>query len=409
MAKKRIAMAVNTLSRGGAERTVSNQSLILSAWYDIDIIVNDTHHLEYPYRGQIISLGMPRDRNRMGAGYQILALIRRTALLRKLRKERQYAAVLSFSEMTNLANVLSRRAGGKTIISCRNAPKKQLREGWKYLLALKCLLPFCVRRADRTVSCSKEIADELCSYCGLPASRSAVIYNGVNSEKIRALAQEPIPDGAGVSACAEGRKLLVSAGRLTAQKGQAHLIRAVKKLREDGLDVKLLLLGEGELRPALEKLARGLGLNGDVLLPGFSENPFPFLTRADAFVSASLYEGFSNVLVEALACGVPCVSTDHVSGAREILAPETDYRRKTTAETEKAAFGILVPVCEKEPEGAEAWTEEEARLADAIREVLTDAELSAHYRAAALKRADELDLASVSRQWRALIEETAGT
>lgn len=400
-------MVINSLSRGGAERTVSNLSRFLSGQYDIDLVVNDLQHLQYPFFGQIISLKMPPDRNVMGVGYQIRALIKRTGVLRKLRKKFRYTAVISFSEMTNLANVLSRGAGGKTVISCHNSPRERLRDGWKYRLILKYLLPFCLQRADRTVSCSKEIADELISEYALPVSRSAVIYNGVDNEKIRSMARDPLPDDTGFSAWAENQKLLVSVGRLTPQKGQKHLIRAVKELRENGLNVKLLILGEGELRHELEKLVCDLDMSGDVLLPGFSENPFPFMARADAFVSASLYEGFSNVLLEALACGVPCVSTDHVSGAREILSPETDYRQKTTAEAEKAAYGILVPVCEKEAEGSEdPWTAEELLLADAIREILTDAELSTNYRAAALKRARELDIASASGQWCRLIEET---
>ena len=119
--KKRIAFVVNTLSGGGAEKTVSNLSRGLADKYNIDIIVNDTQHLEYPYRGHIVSLNMPPDKGVMGAAYQIQILIRRTKVLRYLKKKKKYTAVLSFSEMCNVANVLSGNKYGKTIVSVRNS------------------------------------------------------------------------------------------------------------------------------------------------------------------------------------------------------------------------------------------------------------------------------------------------
>lgn len=110
----------------------------------------------------------------------------------------------------------------------------------------------------------------------------------------------------------------------------------------------------------------------------------------------SSHEGFSVALLEALACGVPVVSTDHNTGAREILAPDTDYRVKRKEGIEEAAYGILVPVCrgewQGEPEPVTAASREERTLAEALHRVLTEKDLAEHYREAALKRAYQLSL-----------------
>ncbi len=405
MAKKRIALVVNSLSNGGAERAVSNLSLHLSEQYDIDLIVNDLEHLDYPYRGHIISLGLAAGQNRMGTGYQILALVRRTVCLRKLRKTQKYEAVLSFSEMTNLANVLSRGETGKTIISCHTSPNKSSGGGWKYRAITKYIIPFCFRRADWTVSCSKEISDELISDHHLPRSKSKVIYNGVDIIKILSQAEETIPEEDNFLKKIGEEHILLTVGRLVRQKGQTHLIRAVKKLRSEGLNVKLLILGEGEQRAELEDLVEFLGLKDAVFLPGFVKNPFFYMARADAVVFPSLYEGFSYAIAETLACHAPCISTDHTSGAREILAPDSNYKEKVTDRSEKTAFGILVPVCRDQRERIrEECSKEERILADAIRELITDAELMNFYRNAAARRAKQLSIQAVCRQWSDLIE-----
>jgi glycosyltransferase involved in cell wall biosynthesis len=107
-------------------------------------------------------------------------------------------------------------------------------------------------------------------------------------------------------------------GRLHAQKDYPTLLRALRLVRGT-IPARLLILGEGPARPEIEALRAGLGLDGAVSMPGFHPDPYPFLAHADLFVLSSLWEGFGNVIVEALACGAPVVSTDCRSGPREIL------------------------------------------------------------------------------------------
>ncbi|MBP3901504.1 MAG: glycosyltransferase, partial [Blautia sp.] len=345
--KKRIALTVNTLSGGGAERAVSNLSRALSDRYDVDIVVNDKAHIDYPYKGRILSLHMPARGDRMGAVYQICALARRIRALGRMKRSGKYAAVISFSEMTNLANVLSGNKDARSIASVHIAAGRSRESGLKYRLFHAWLLPLTCRRADCTVSCSREIEDELIESYGLSRENSAVICNGLDIPHIRKKMSEKFSDPD--ERRFHDRKILVSVGRMTQQKGQWHLLRAVKKLREDGIPVLLLLLGDGELRQALQEEVDRLGLSDCVDMPGFVENPYKYMARADALVMPSLYEGFSSVLIEAMACGAPVISTDHETGAREILAPDTDYRKKVTDRIEECAYGLLVPVCQGGP------------------------------------------------------------
>ena len=129
------------------------------------------------------------------------------------------------------------------------------------------------------------------------------------------------------------------------------------------------------------------------------------MAKADAVVFPSLYEGFSNAIAEALACGAPVISSDHETGAREILAPDTDYHRKAKNKIDEAEYGILVPVCDgKFRHADEPLTKEERLLAEAIKRILTDSSLQEHYREAARRRALQLKIESVAEQWIRVIE-----
>jgi glycosyltransferase involved in cell wall biosynthesis len=123
--------------------------------------------------------------------------------------------------------------------------------------------------------------------------------------------------------------VILSAGRLTRQKDHETLVRGFALLRER-TPARLIILGEGEERGNLERLTGQLSLRADVQLPGFTLNPFAYMARARLFVLSSRWEGFGNVLAEAMACGAPVVSTDCPSGPAEIL--------------QNGVFGRLSPV-----------------------------------------------------------------
>jgi glycosyltransferase involved in cell wall biosynthesis len=179
--------------------------------------------------------------------------------------------------------------------------------------------------ADRVIAVSRGVARDLSARTGLPAERIETVYNPVVTPDLWRLAEK-----ASDHAWFRGDvPVVLAAGKLKAQKDFATLIRAFAKLRTRRA-ARLVILGEGPERVALESLARQLGIAAQVDLAGFRENPYALMRRASVFVLSSAWEGFGNVLVEAMACGAPVVSTRCPSGPEEIL--------------DGGRYGALVPV-----------------------------------------------------------------
>jgi glycosyltransferase involved in cell wall biosynthesis len=179
---------------------------------------------------------------------------------------------------------------------------------------------------DRIIAVSEGVAEDTLRITRLPSSRVVVVRNPVVTSRLTELAAAPCPhpwlEAAEVP-------VILAAGRLTEQKDFATLLRAFARLHAQ-TPVRLIILGEGPLRRALDRLARQLGVSDEVALPGFTANPYAWMSRASQFVLSSAWEGSPNVLTEALALGLPAVSTDCPSGPREVLA--------------SGRYGILVPV-----------------------------------------------------------------
>ena len=189
-----------------------------------------------------------------------------------------------------------------------------------------CLLRHAFLQMDAIVTASNGGADDLSRIGRIPRERIVAIYNPVVSPKLMTLAKAPLDDpwfrpGA--------PPVVLAAGRLDDGKDFATLVRAFCRLRRQR-PTRLVILGEGEDRGKLEALATALGVAEDMALPGHVSNPFAYMSRARVFVVSSKHEVLPTVLIEALACGLPVVSTDCPAGPSEILA--------------QGEFGALVPV-----------------------------------------------------------------
>ena len=199
------------------------------------------------------------------------------------------------------------------------------------------LMPWLIRKcypwANVTVALSEGVANDLAMTTGLVRDRIQVVYNPVDFATIKRLAREPAPH---LWFLRNGPPVVLGIGRLCTQKDFSTLIRAfsyVCKVCES----RLIILGQGEERPKLETLVRALGLKERADFPGFVDNPYAYLARSAVFVLSSRWEGLGNVLIEALACGVPIVATDCPYGPGEVL--------------EAGRFGSLVPVRDPEAMG----------------------------------------------------------
>jgi len=195
--------------------------------------------------------------------------------------------------------------------------------------------PYMVRRfypwADALVAVSQGVAEDLANITRLPITDIRVIYNPVVMPDFHEKAKEPVDH----PWFAQGQPpVLLGAGRLVKQKDFPTLIRAFALVRQRR-PARLIILGEEDkrdpsIKPQIEALVRELGLAGEVALPGFVDNPYAYMAKAAVFVLSSIYEGFGNVVAEAMAAGTAVVSTNCESGPMEIL--------------EGGKYGRLVPV-----------------------------------------------------------------
>ena len=250
------------------------------------------------------------------------------ALARYLADERPHV-VLSTSIP---ANALWGRVWSQTrtpIVITANLNLTKATAKWGGLIAklLRWLIARAYNGAQAVIAISRGVAEDLITVTGIPGERVFQIYNPLDLELVARLSRETVehpwlstlvrPLSCSRSANLNCRRIILrSFGPLRAcrRKRKAHLV----------------ILGEGEERARIERLVKILGIEADVYLPGFVENPFAWMARVSVFVLASAWEGLSNVLLEALACGCTVVSTDCPSGPREILAD--------------GKFGYLVPV-----------------------------------------------------------------
>ena len=169
--------------------------------------------------------------------------------------------------------------------------------------------------ADRIVAVSDGVAESLTSCISIPPSRITRIYNPVVSERLHSLSKE-IPPHDWLKT--NETPIILAAGRFDPVKDFETLLNAFELLTRKR-KARLILLGDGCQRSWLQDLVSEKQIDSIVSLPGWVANPYAFMSRASVFVLSSKFEGLGNVLVEALACGCPSISTDCPSGPREIL------------------------------------------------------------------------------------------
>ena len=169
-------------------------------------------------------------------------------------------------------------------------------------------------------------------------------------------------------------------------------------------DAVLMIAGKGELAEYLRSVCEALRITESVIFPGFEENVYRYMKRADVFVLPSGYEGFPNVIGEAMCCGCPVVATDF-AGVRDILAPELVSHNESVRRMNKCSYGIITPKCSgKKYSGVEPLEAAETELADAITEILTNNALRDQYCCKSLERAGEYTIERTVEKWIEVIE-----
>ncbi|WP_436905922.1 glycosyltransferase [Acinetobacter johnsonii] len=315
----KIALHFPKLSSGGVEKIqIILAKEFLSRNIDVDFVLcqaQGEYLSQVPEKVNIIDFKVNHTRNSL------------FPLVNYLKKHQPDYLISSLGPQNVMAIIACKLAKTKTkvFVTQHNALSQQAKQ--KATIQQR-LIPFCYKLvlpyADGVISVSKGIAEDIAENVGYPLSKVHVIYNPAYVEK-----KEHV-DNRVINELIKDKKYIISIGRLVHQKAFDDLINAFKKVYINKPEMHLVILGNGPLEASLKKQAYQLGLQDVVHFLGFVENPNEYLAKASLFTLASRYEGFGNVIVEALSEGIPVVCTDCEYGPNEIL--------------EDGKYGILVPV-----------------------------------------------------------------
>ncbi|SEN60612.1 N-acetylgalactosamine-N,N'-diacetylbacillosaminyl-diphospho-undecaprenol 4-alpha-N-acetylgalactosaminyltransferase [Sphingomonas gellani] len=369
MTRGPVLFVINSLAGGGAERvmlTLLAGSQGQMAQNPFELALLDDEPDAYPP-----PVWLPLARLSTGG-----SMARGLRSLLALARRRRPRLMVSFLTRANvLCVIVGRMLGCRTVISERVNTSAHL-AGPRHRVS-RLLVRATYRFADRVIAVSDGVADDLVANFGVRRDRIVVIGNPVDLDNVTSRGGEAVP-----LPCAP--PFIAAMGRLTPTKNMALLVDAYAA---SGVDVPLVIMGEGPERDVLAAQIARLGLSGRVYLAGFQKNPYAVLAHAALYVSASNGEGFPNALVEAMALGRPVVVTNCASGPSEILA---DRARESVTGTLETPSGLLVPM------------NDATALAEAIADVMADPQRRERQGAAGHEVASAYGVErAVSRYWAA--------
>lgn len=261
------------------------------------------------------------------------------ALVQSERAELVYERLFHMALLTGQALRGTGAARVTTIVSPPSQDVVKTERRW--LAVKKRLLRQSYQQADRVLAVSASTAEDASRFYDLPRERFEVIPSPIDCQRIdRLLAAE---DEA-VSRWMTDRSMpqVVSVGRLSHEKGQRFLIEAIGRVEQQaGYKLMLHLVGDGPMRGELEQLVSGMGLSNRVLFHGFQANPYLWIRQADLLVLPSLYEGFPNVLMEAMYCQVPALVTDVSMDVRQMMEQVGGYPPVPAGSSDALAAAII--------------------------------------------------------------------
>lgn len=364
----RLTLVTPSLSCGGAERAaVLLAGGFLKKNYQVSLVtIAGTETDFYKLPDGVHRLALNIAGNSPTPFHVLWNNLSRLCVLRQTIRALQPDAVISFLVETNILTLLALiQTNYPVLVSEQNNPGSGTKNVWKKLRHW--IYPL----ANKVVSVSEGVDNYFDDW--LPKTQRAVIFN-----PLQPISDEPgtfdLPKGADPN-----KKWVIAMGRLVYQKNFELLLSAFHKIIDRYPDWQLLIFGEGEMRTELENLRDQLGLGDRVLLPGQTNNPIAVLKTAKLFILSSRWEGLPAVLFEALACGLPVVSTDCPSGPREIIRDGVD--------------GILVP------------SEDMLSLATAMDSLMSDEEKRQHLAANTMEIKERFSLNKIVNTWETVINQ----
>lgn len=318
---EKIALFVPSLGGGGAERVmVLLANGLAKEGFEVDFIVVNSDGVNSSSLSEKVNL----------INFEKSRVIKSLPIFIKYLKQENPRVLISALDYANVIALLARKISRSTTkiivtehstLSAANQKDFNLQTRILHFL-MKLTYP----GADQVLAVSQGVADDLADVLSLDRSKVGVAYNPVVTDELKELSAEKAQ---WPWERYEGSPFVLATGRLVAAKDFSNLLNAFEILKKK-IPAKLVILGEGEERGLLEDIITQKALTKDVVLQGFVKNPYAWMASADLFVMSSRWEGLPTALIEAMACGVPVISTDCPSGPKEIL--------------EDGKWGKLVPV-----------------------------------------------------------------
>jgi len=331
----KISFVVPSLEGGGAEKMMLQLSMAaVEAGHDVCLVLMKDEGAYLSLAPNTLKRNVLKKKSRVSGLIQVLFSKNGLRLLPQLLKlprfltlvpamksylvSEQPDLVISVMHTCNLASIVARECCSiKTVILARECttlsgfletvPSRKK----KLLPVLKKMYPL----ADKITVVSDAVGTDLVEITDIPTDKVATVYNPVITEGFIQKTQLAV-DNQWLNN--EQQFTLIAVGRLEKVKDYPTLIKAFA-LAVQQAPIKLLILGEGKEREELQQLIVHEGLEEHVTLQGFDPNPYKYLAKADLFILTSLVEGAGNVLIEAMACGCPVVSTASLGGTSELL------------------------------------------------------------------------------------------
>ncbi|MBO5095130.1 MAG: glycosyltransferase [Lachnospiraceae bacterium] len=391
--KKRILIVSSSLNMGGAQKMISNITMTLPDDYEADILINSDQNIQFPYKGNIISLDIPEPKNRRSLFYQGRVFLKRLKYMSELKKRNHYKACISLLDSANVANILTGKKYCRVIItSVKYMSWESKTPVYKYIV-FPCIRLF-YNHATCIVAQNIAIRDDLIANFGVRKDLFKVIYNGIDSGSIEELAALPLQPEEDYFM---KDKTIITAGRMSYAKGQWHLVRAFTEVLKKVPDARLVIFGIGELREYLERLVKDYHIEDSVIIRGFNNELDKYISKSAVFAFPSMLEGMPTVLLEALACATAVVVTDFRSGAREIMDYPMEGEIKENTLTE---YGVITPLCSGVMHEADVALEQnESFLAEALVEMLQNETLRKYYEKRGKERSEYFDMKNLMKEW----------
>jgi len=329
---KNIALIIPSLKIGGCERSVSNITTALESKYNISLVLFDGERTVYPYGGHLINMNLPARKSILGKIYNSFhRILKMKSIINKNNIEIAYM-FLSKSNILNYCKL------GKTkkIVSCR---------GFGDLLAGERYYSKMLNSSEAIIFNSKQMLYYFSKKYPAFKDKLYYAYNLFDLKFIEKKSHEQVEQE--FTNFIQSHRTIISVGRFCKEKGFNDLIKSFEILKQKVPNAGLVLIGDGELYRELEDLAKSSKYPSDIMLLGYKDNPYKYIAKCDIYALSSTNEGFPNVVIEAMACGLPVICTNCLSGPNEILYDKFILEREVKEDFIEADYGILTPCFEK--------------------------------------------------------------